>query len=89
MLTELLRNCTMFLFWLLAFNVMLAVDIAAAVTACILLKELGEKWSDMLTRRKKEDDPEVDGVLYGSFNEPFPCPGDAGPASCEGSAGQG
>ena len=53
MLTELLRNCTMFLFWLLAFNVMLAVDIAAAVTACILLKELGDKWSDMLTRRKR------------------------------------
>lgn len=53
MLTELLRNCTMFLFWLLAFNVMLVVDTVAIVVACYLLKQLGEEWAMTVERGRR------------------------------------
>lgn len=53
MLTELFRNCTMFLFWLLAFNVMLVVDAVAIVVACYFLKQFGEEWAMTVERGRR------------------------------------
>lgn len=46
MMTELLRNSTILLFWLLAFGVMLVVDTVAIVVACYMLKQFGEEWAE-------------------------------------------
>lgn len=53
MLIELLRNCTLFLFWLLAFGVMLVVDTIAIVVACYLLKQFGEEWAGTVERGRR------------------------------------
>lgn len=52
MLIELLRNCTLFLFWFLAFGVMLVVDTCAIVVGCYLLKQFGEEWAEVGTRKR-------------------------------------
>lgn len=53
MLTELLRNSTLFLFWLLAFGVMLVVDIVAIAVACYMLKQFGEEWALTVERGRR------------------------------------
>ena len=53
MMTELLRNCTLFLFWLLAFGVMLVIDICAIAVACYLLRQFGEEWADTVERGRR------------------------------------
>lgn len=60
MLTELLRNCTMFLFWLLAFNVMLVIDFCAVIVACYLLKQFGEEWAETVERGRRRQKDEQD-----------------------------
>ena len=45
MLIELLRNCTLFLFWFLAFGIMLVIDACAIAVACYMLKQFGEEWA--------------------------------------------
>lgn len=53
MLIELFRNCTLFLFWFLAFNVMLVIDICAIAVACYMLKQLGEEWAGTVERGRR------------------------------------
>lgn len=53
MMTELLRNCTLLLFWLLAFGVMLVIDICAIAVACYLLKQFGEEWAGTVERGRR------------------------------------
>ena len=53
MLIELFRNCTLFLFWFLAFGVMLVVDAAAIVVACYLFKRFGEEWAAAGARHRR------------------------------------
>lgn len=53
MLTELLRSCTLFLFWFLAFGIMLVVDTCAIVVGCYLLKQLGEEWAETVERGRR------------------------------------
>lgn len=53
MLIELFRNCTLFLFWFLAFGVMLVVDTVAIVVACYMLKQFGEEWAAAGTRHRR------------------------------------
>lgn len=53
MLIELFRNCTLFLFWFLAFGVMLVVDACAIVVACYFLKQFGEEWAAAGARHRR------------------------------------
>jgi len=53
MMTELLRNCTLFLFWFLAFGVMLVVDTIAIAVACYMLKQFGEEWAGTVERGRR------------------------------------
>lgn len=53
MMTELLRNSTILLFWLLAFGVMLVIDICAIAVACYMLKQLGEEWAGTVERGRR------------------------------------
>lgn len=53
MMTELLRNCTLFLFWFLAFGVMLVVDTVAIVVSCYMLKQFGEEWARTCERGRR------------------------------------
>lgn len=53
MLIELLRNCTLFLFWFLAFGIMLVVDTVAIVVACYMLKQFGEEWAETVERGRR------------------------------------
>ena len=53
MLTELLRNCTLFLFWFLAFGVMLVIDICAIAVACYLARQFGEEWAMTVERGRR------------------------------------
>lgn len=53
MLIELLRNRTLFLFWFLAFGVMLVVDTIAIVVSCYMLKQFGEEWAGTVERGKR------------------------------------
>ena len=53
MLIELFRNCTLFLFWFLAFGVMLVVDTVAIVIGCYMLKQFGEEWAMTVERGKR------------------------------------
>lgn len=46
MIITLFKNCTLFLFWFLAFGVMLVVDAVAIVVACYMLKQFGEEWAE-------------------------------------------
>ena len=50
---ELLRNCTLFLFWFLAFNVMLVIDACAIIVRCYLLKQFGEEWANTVERGRR------------------------------------
>lgn len=52
-MTELLRNSTILLFWLLAFGVMLVIDICAIAVACYMLKQLGEEWAGTVERGRR------------------------------------
>ena len=64
MLTELVRNRTLFLFWLFAFGVMLIADTVAIIVFCYLAKQFGEEWVDTVerSRRRKQRD-ESNGCL--------------------------
>lgn len=53
MMTELLRNSTILLFWLLAFGVMLVIDICAIAVACYMLKQFGEEWALTVERGRR------------------------------------
>lgn len=53
MLIELLRNCTLFLFWFLAFGVMLVVDTIAILLFCYMMKQFGEELAEAGVRRKR------------------------------------
>ena len=53
MLIELFRNCTLFLFWFLAFGVMLVVDSIAIFLFCYLLKQFGEEWAETVERGRR------------------------------------
>ena len=53
MLTELLRNCTAFLFWFLAFGIMLVIDSIAIVLFCYMMKQFGEEMAEAGVRRKR------------------------------------
>lgn len=53
MMTELLRNSTLFLFWFLAFGVMLVVDACAIAVACYMLKQFGEEWAGTVERGRR------------------------------------
>ena len=61
MLIELCRNCTLFLFWLLAFGVMLVIDICAIVVRCYLLKQFGEEWAMAVGRGRRRQSDEGQG----------------------------
>lgn len=53
MMTELLRNSTILLFWLFAFGVMLVIDICAIAVACYMLKQFGEEWANTVERGRR------------------------------------
>lgn len=53
MLIELFKNCTLFLFWFLAFVVMLVVDACAIVVACYFAKQFGEEWAAAGARHRR------------------------------------
>lgn len=53
MMTELLRSSTILLFWLLAFGVMLVIDICAIAVACYMLKQFGEEWAGTVERGRR------------------------------------
>lgn len=53
MMTELLRNSTILLFWLLAFGLMLVIDICAIAVACYMLKQFGEEWAMTVERGRR------------------------------------
>lgn len=50
---EIFRNATIFLFWFLAFGIMLVIDTCAIVVACYLLKQFGEELAEAGVRRKR------------------------------------
>lgn len=53
MLTELLRNCTLFLFWFLAFGILLVIDFIAVAVRCYMLKQFGEEWAGTVERGRR------------------------------------
>lgn len=53
MITTLFKNCTLFLFWFLAFGVMLVVDACAIAVACYLLRQFGEEWALTVERGRR------------------------------------
>ena len=53
MLIDLFRNCTLFLFWFLAFGVMLVVDSIAIILFCYCMKQFGEELAEAGVRRRK------------------------------------
>lgn len=53
MLIDLFRNCTLFLFWFLAFGVMLVVDSIAIFLFCYCMKQFGEEMAEAGVRRKR------------------------------------
>lgn len=56
MLIELFRNCTLFLFWFLAFGVMLVVDACAIIIRCYFLKRFGEELANASERRRQNNE---------------------------------
>ena len=50
---DIFRNATLLLFWLLAFGVMLVVDVIAVVVACYMLKQFGEDWANTVERGRR------------------------------------
>lgn len=53
MLIDLFRNATLFLFWFLAFGVMLVIDTCAIVVGCYMLKQFGEEWAAAGARHRR------------------------------------
>jgi len=53
MLIDIFRSRTLFLFWFLAFGVMLVVDSIAIFLFCYLLKQFGEEWAETVERGRR------------------------------------
>lgn len=53
MIITLFKNCTLFLFWFLAFGIMLVIDTCAIVVACYMLKQLGEERAGTVERGRR------------------------------------
>ncbi len=53
MIITLFKNCTLFLFWFLAFGIMLVIDTCAIVVGCYLLKQFGEELAEAGTRHRR------------------------------------